>query len=74
MFFHFEYFGGECIFDFLVKLVNFSFSVFILELNIFLHLLKLVVVILKSGHTFHLICSDLCFHLFHKFMLESFKC
>jgi hypothetical protein len=39
-----------------------------------LHLLKLVVVILKSSHTFHLICSDLCFHLFHEFMLESFKC
>lgn len=73
MFFHFEDFGGECVFDLLVELVDFSFGVFILKLDIFLHLLKLIVVILKGGHAFHLIGGDLGFHLLHEFMLECFK-
>ena len=73
MFFHFKDFGGECVFDLLVELVNFDFGVFILKFDIFLHLLQLIIVILKGGHAFHLIGSDLGFHLFDEFMLESFK-
>ena len=73
VFFHFEDFGGEGVFDLLVEFVDFEFGVFIFELNIFVQLFKLIVVILKRSHAFHLISSNLRFHFFHELMLKCFE-